>query len=913
MNHRALWGKTAAGDRYHPLLCHMLDVGAVAETLLLAPAARHIVRALGRLMGIDEVAVAPLTACLVALHDVAKASPSFERKSELHWHRVRAAGFEDAAMPQPRFDHALEACLVLRDVIERTDLLRVEGRRARKCLDAIAHGIAAHHGRFFPPGSRAEVPHDDRDLPEPWHAAWRDARLALAGEVRRVFMDDRPAVPGGPRNLSALCAFLSGFTVLCDWIGSDQDVFEPYDDGDLDLYPAMARARARRALDARRLLSYLPAPTDQPTFRDLFTFELRPLQRAVEPDALDLPAQALIVVEAPTGEGKTEAAFLLARRLAFAGEVDGFYFALPTMATSNQMFHRIRGDLGRQLGAGGEASLLLVHGLSEFSSELAELLEHAKHEGLEPDERVVADSWLLPRKRSLVTPYGVGTVDQAMLAALNVRFGSLRLFGLAGKVLVVDEVHAYDLYMSTILQQLLRWLGALGASVVLLSATLPRDRREELVTAFQGKPMEKAAAADVEPYPLITVVGGPNTTYEPRAVQVEAASPRTVWLERRRDGADAGIENARFLLDEIAGGGCVCWLCNTVGEAQECFQAVEQAVGERAGEEPPTLILFHARFPQAWRSEIEAKVVALFGPGGERRPHRAVLVATQVVEQSLDLDFDLMMTQLAPIDLLIQRAGRVYRHAREERVGRPRLVLLVPNGSDDGAPDFGRYGYVYQPHVLLRTIATLRDRDRIEVPTEIRLLIESVYDDSTPDQVLVEAGIAEATVVRAKRLVDRDRARMRDEAKLRLLQPPDEAGLFSANPALPFDEDAAEGEQWIAAQTRLGEPSVRAILLDEGHPLIARVTSRQPPRLATAELTELLDRSVTIANASLFRHVTNPGLADKVYPVDNVRGLKGRHLIVLTHGGYGWSDGGSRYRMVLSRKLGVQITREASG
>lgn len=912
--HQYLWGKTdrKGGDAYHPLFCHMVDVGAVAHAFLTAPDADHIVRRLSVLAGLPLPYVAPVCSFLLAAHDLGKASPSFQAKSPAHWQRLIQRGLSPSPIPIEGFRHDLEARQVLGPLLEEMGLLAPSGRPLL-FFDALAQALGSHHGVFFGPSDHSGYPEVPAEADErnPWRANWQRLRRGLLADLRAAFAAEVPLnLPCAPHNLSALCMALAGLGVLCDWIGSDELIFRPYE-GPLDAYPTLARERAQKALEGRELLSYLPLPADEPTFASLFPeMSPRPLQQAME--AISLPGPTLAIVEAPTGEGKTEAALLLAARLARQGAARGFYFALPTMATGNQMFGRIEEYLRAQVPPGQRAALLLVHGQAALSDDLARLVEAARHDGLAAEDAVVADSWLLPRKRSLLSPYGVGTVDQAMVGALNVRHGALRLFGLASKVVIVDEVHAYDLYMSTILDRLLSWLRELGASVIVLSATLTRSRRERLIAAYTGQPCPPGDPARPDPYPLVTLVDGLQPGRPPQLLTPQAASSRrTVRLERRLDGEACRRENAEWLLGEITPGGCVAWICNTVGEAQESYLVLRDLVRALPESERPELTLFHARFPAGRRRAREERVLSQFGKTGNR-PARAILVATQVVEQSLDLDFDMLMSQWAPVDLLLQRLGRTHRHAgrkRPPKLKQPRLVLLEPARDERGRLAFGPYVHVYQPWVLLKTWLALHGRDTLEVPGDVRDLIERVYDDANPPaEEAAAAGVCVQELQQAKREMEKDQDAMEAEAKQRLLKKPDAWGRFAANPGLSFTEDQAEDYAYNSFQTRLADPSARVVLLEDGAGLPAPSPDRGS--LERAELRRLLDRSISLAHRPLVRYLTKGPDDCRVHPLSHLRGLYGYYALDLEQGVFRWCDEGRAYRLELSEELGVIILAE---
>ncbi|MGH7297917.1 MAG: CRISPR-associated helicase Cas3', partial [Polyangiaceae bacterium] len=416
--------------------------------------------------------------------------------------------------------------------------------------------------------------------------------------------------------------------------------------------------------------------------------------------------------------GKTEAALLLYETLAARGAT-GLYFALPTQATSNQILGRVQRFL-ESAYPGEVHELHLVHGDAGLSERYERLKERAfsvrSVDGPARGEGgAVADSWFSRSKRALLAPVAVGTVDQALLGVLGVRHAFLRLHALAGKVVVIDEVHAYDTYTSGLLARLLAWLRALGTTVVLLSATLPASRRAALTRAFGG------TAPQPCPYPRLTTVTGGRSFTETFVPKREPKSVHVRW----RDGATL----PEALATRLERGGCVAWIVNTVRAAQQTYRTLRRLKADGVIREGVAIDLIHARFPFDARAARERAAEIQFGPDGAKRPDAAILVGTQVLEQSLDLDFDLMITELAPVDLVLQRAGRLHRHVRpkELRGAFPEAELWVQRPDDeDGAsgPSFGASKFIYAESVLLRSWLALRARDTILLPTDIEPLIE---------------------------------------------------------------------------------------------------------------------------------------------------------------------------------------------
>ena len=457
--------------------------------------------------------------------------------------------------------------------------------------------------------------------------------------------------------------------------------------------------------------------------------------------AVDLPeGPALFTIEDETGSGKTEAALMLAHRLMAAGKADGIYMALPTMATANAMFTRLE-HIHLRLFADGEApSVVLAHGARKMHDGFRAAMDiGARREDAfgqtESDETAssACSAWIADdRRRSFLADIGAGTVDQALLSILPSKHQSLRLLGLMRSVLILDEVHAYDAYMQREIETLLKFQAGLGGSAILLSATLPKVVRRRLGDAFVSglcaEPPESALSLD---YPLASV---------------QARSPlQQFGVEGRADRARR--LPVRFLrtvdeaLDEVTQaahkGAAVLYIRNSVDDALEARAELLER-----GLDAASVDLFHARFALADRLAIEERVLTTFGKGGGAEQRRGkVLVATQVVEQSLDLDFDVLVTDLAPIDLLIQRAGRLWRHERGNRPVPLELLVVSPPAIADADESwyqsvFPRAAYVYRAHALLwMTAKVLEDDGEIDSPTRLRSLIERVYAEDVESRV----------------------------------------------------------------------------------------------------------------------------------------------------------------------------------
>jgi len=338
-------------------------------------------------------------------------------------------------------------------------------------------------------------------------------------------------------------------------------------------------------------------------------------------------------------------------------------------------------------------------------------------------------SWLADsNKKATLADCGVGTIDQALLSILLAKFQSLRLFGLMKKVLILDEVHAYDSYMNELIETLLKAQAKIGASVILLSATLPIELKKKFISTYGTE----TNSLDLKSYPLLTQVSKTKTISIP--VNTRPEVQRTVevkLLHQEKEIFDV-------ISDSIQKNKCVCWIRNTVTDAIHAYESLSNSYDRE------NLILFHARFTLGDRLDREQKVLQLFGKESNSQTRsKKILIATQVVEQSLDLDFDVMITDLAPIDLIIQRAGRLHRHTRDKDGNRvssfderqkPILYVYSPQVIDNPPRTwfsnvFKGGAKVYTDHGKLYLSAKiLNQKGKIQMPEDARELIEFVYD-----------------------------------------------------------------------------------------------------------------------------------------------------------------------------------------
>ena len=781
-----LWGKTGEQDGcVHPLLFHQLDAGCVASALWSAALPAPFKLDLARMLDLDIEAAGRLIAFWTALHDLGKASPAFQKKYAPALPALLQGGLPFPARAGFERPHGLVTGWSLSSEHLLSNLNPEES-------EALGRALSGHHGEWPDSDTFNDLARRD-NLGGP---AWQARRKSLCHKLTTVF--DPPSqfrfpAEGQTRNL--FLTLLSGLVSVADWLASNQSAFPPAGNArDWQDYRLESDFRAHRTLQEQGWLLWNDPNAGLPfRFEQVFPrlSAPRPVQSAVFDLAYEVPLPALALIEAPTGIGKTEIAFLLADRWLARSGGRGMYVAMPTQATSNQMYDRAKDFLSRRF-PDQPVHVQLAHGHALLQDEFEQTV--LRDIGEDTQSGVVAAGWFLPRKRTLLAPYGIGTVDQVFLSILQTRHFFVRLFGLYGKVIVFDEVHAYDAYQSELFVRLLGWLRALQVSVILLSATLPAHVRAKFVAAYGGQ----------QPYP--PVAGYPRLSLAgPAGISLTALPPspsRAVTLTHL--GKDPA-ELVAFLRDKLAGGGCAAIICNTVARAQAVFRAVREA-----GLAPQETILFHARFPFVWRKALEDRVLSSFGPG-QNRPHCAVVVATQVIEQSLDLDFDVLISELAPIDLLIQRAGRLHRHQRDHRppgLSTPCLAWMEPERTRQGDPDFGPDTYVYREYHLLKTHAILAERASLSLPEETPALIEAVYGEQEP---LLEARAAGLLALARLDMQERMLASSR-HALRRLVLPVEHEDLLVRR-SEDLAEDDASLHTDFQALTREAPPGVNLVCL----------------------------------------------------------------------------------------------------
>ncbi|MFJ4683746.1 CRISPR-associated helicase Cas3' [Streptomyces sp. NPDC088789] len=704
-----------------------------------------------------EADAARLVRFLATSHDIGKAVPAFACQVEQMAERMRDCGLDMLTAKEYGTDrrlapHGLAGQLLMQEWMgERFGL----GARVAGQFAVVAGG---HHG--VPPGS-AQI-HDLQLRPhllrhtgpsaETWHRTQFElldwcAELTDVTERLPSWRDVRL-----PQTLQVL---LTAVVILADWIASAPELFPYAPESWQPLGPQGEARRLRAAWEGLDLPEPWRPATPAVSTRELFAerfpqladAEPRPVQEETVRLAREMSANGLLIIEAPMGEGKTEAALAAAEVLAARSGAGGLLLALPTRATGDAMFGRLLSWLDALPREGTESwSVVLAHAKAALQDTWAGLLRSGSRTiaAIDPDGDQTAPSapytpgreerwrpsglhahqWLRGRKKQLLASFAVGTVDQLLFAALKSRHLALRHLAVAGKVVVIDEVHAYDAYMNRYLDRTLEWLAAYRVPVVLLSATLPAARRKELAAAYAGAESAAGIETSADAYPLLTAVSPGRS---PLTARPAAASNRrtAVTVERMDDDLHALADR---LAADLADGGCALVVRNTVGRVLEAAEVLRDRLGDTH------VTVAHSRFLAADRAANDADLLRRFGPGGER-PERHVVVASQVVEQSLDVSFDLLVTDLAPVDLVLQRMGRLHRHPtpRPTRLSRPRCVITgVDWTAVPPAPVAGSRAVYPGDWTLLRALAALAphlDGSPLRLPDDISPLVQRAYGD----------------------------------------------------------------------------------------------------------------------------------------------------------------------------------------
>ena len=705
------------GERWLPLWVHARDTAEIMRRLAgswLPQAVRRWFADGEPLYRVDEAALIAAAGFLGWTHDLGKATVLFQSRIMQNIPAARERLEKATTLPAlkafpagGRTPHARASEAILLSL---------------GCPPGIASVAGAHHGAPQP-GDKDYIDEQLTNYPDNywangdealWQNAWKElAGLALAdcglGSVEEL-----------PRLTVPEEMLLTGLLTMADWIASNPGYFPlmsvqtPLDPA---AYPPGRAKSGWQALSLTAPWESAERRMDEEAFRAIFGFWPNEVQRAALETAGRMEQPGLMILEAPMGCGKTEAALAAAQVLAARFGCGGLFFGLPTQATANGIFPRLEDWACRQ-GDQLLHSVRLAHGAAELNDEYQALFHGtARTQEDGGDGGLLVHPWFQGNRQSLLADFVVATVDQLLLAALKQKHLALRQLGLAGKVVIVDECHAYDAYMNCYLDAALSWLGAYQVPVILLSATLPAGRREALAAAYRnGKTQPEAGGQPTDAYPLITWTDGQTSG---RRIIPWQGQDRQVRIETVTEPELAGR-----LKDGLRDGGCAGVIVNTVKKAQALAGALRR---EMPGH---TVLLVHSQFLLPDRTARERLLQERLGrSSAPEKRDKLIVVGTQVLEQSLDIDFDLLLCELCPMDLLLQRIGRLHRHRRQRpQPLRDARCLVLDTGSEE--LDAGSAA-VYGEWLLWRTRRLLPRS--ITLPGDISPLVQQAYDPACPE------------------------------------------------------------------------------------------------------------------------------------------------------------------------------------
>ena len=691
-----------------PLWMHLRDTAGIMVYLV----QRWLPESVRQHIELDEDLLTQ-TACFLGwVHDIGKLSCCF-------------AGPIMELLPEPRQRLEKYTTLSYREQnrkYSRHALASEAILRWLKCPNGLASVAGAHHGKPQT-GKNVLDQLDDEEEEGSWESNyWPEGEQEFWESCWRELFDYALQESGFssvgelPQLTIPAEILLTGLLIMADWIASNPRYFPliPVEElGDESLYPA----RTERAW--QKFAPTLPwevqeAAADPAEFRERFGFLPNEVQQAMLEAVNNAQEPGIFILEAQMGVGKTEAALAAAEVLAQRCGEGGIFFGLPTQATANGIFGRLLNWAQKQ-SDGLEHSIRLAHGMAQLNTDYLKLQQEpvpVEDDADDPEERVMVHQWFQGSKQALLANFVIGTVDQLLMAALQQKHVMLRHLGLAGKVVVIDECHAYDAYMNCYLDRALNWLGEYRVPVILLSATLPAKRRTELVTAYLNrKTLPDAPWKTCRGYPLLTWTDGKQV--EQTGIPLHTPPRRVTMESLTEEHLPEMLQNA------LREGGCAGVIVNTVRKAQDLAARLREELPEFE------VLVFHAQFLMPDRAEKEQRLMERIGKRSTpAQRDRLIVVGTQVLEQSLDIDFDYMITELCPMDLLLQRIGRLHRHpgrARPQPVQEARCAVL-----DTGTEEFDEgSAAIYGEWLLGRTRKLLPQE--VQLPADIARLVQDTY------------------------------------------------------------------------------------------------------------------------------------------------------------------------------------------
>lgn len=692
-----IWAKTAPKKS---LIDHMLETGIVTECLIDADGMyRPVLSRLSEITGCDNNKLSAKIVFICAIHDIGKAHPIFQGRDAETLEILRRKNLNQASF-DTRFRHEQYGA----NIFDRLSAEDVDIKNS----DIISQIIRMHHQKEQKKNSDIDIIKiDDKEKAK----KWRHIQKEIYDYIKNVFHFDNLNLIN--KNISKSELFvvqnaILGIMITSDWIASNNYVFDNQPYKNIDEFLKSRKLQALKFLNNEGMIrQQIPVMQD---FKSAFGFNGRPVQNDVEKIVHKNDIKCMLI-ESDCGSGKTEAALYAAAVLGNRSGLSGIYMGLPTGVSAEAIQNRVD-------------EFLTSHGMrnTKLYTSKSMLLR-------EPDKKPI---WTDISRQRLLTSSAVGTVDQVMTVARLARFESVRMNGLASKVLIIDEIHAYDTYMLAVIRGLLMICGELGVPVIMLSATLPISTKKGLLGVVGNRDMELHNG-----YPMISYVTKDGDVYEQVSNQYMPDKKISCKLLPILNNND---EIARYAVDAVKDGGCECVIMNTVADAICVYDKIKEKKSDNC-----KIILYHSRMTINARDKKSREILKMCGKDRSERPERAIIVGTQVLEQSLDIDVDYMIIAICPIDLLFQRIGRYHRHGDEGTirkrvdVGNTVQVLIPADLSNYGGTE-----YVYEKCYLDATVDTIQEHNNhLLIPSGMPDMINYVYSHASIDvrvrQIIDEA------------------------------------------------------------------------------------------------------------------------------------------------------------------------------
>lgn len=692
-----IWAKTAPKKS---LIDHMLETGIVTECLIDADGMyRPVLSRLSEITGCDNNKLSAKIVFICAIHDIGKAHPIFQGRDAETLEILRRKNLNQASF-DTRFRHEQYGA----NIFDRLSAEDVDIKNS----DIISQIIRMHHQKEQKKNSDIDIIKiDDKEKAK----KWRHIQKEIYDYIKNVFHFDNLNLIN--KNISKSELFvvqnaILGIMITSDWIASNNYVFDNQPYKNIDEFLKSRKLQALKFLNNEGMIrQQIPVMQD---FKSAFGFNGRPVQNDVEKIVHKNDIKCMLI-ESDCGSGKTEAALYAAAVLGNRSGLSGIYMGLPTGVSAEAIQNRVD-------------EFLTSHGMrnTKLYTSKSMLLR-------EPDKKAI---WTDISRQRLLTSSAVGTVDQVMTVARLARFESVRMNGLASKVLIIDEIHAYDTYMLAVIRGLLMICGELGVPVIMLSATLPISTKKGLLGVVGNRDMELHNG-----YPMISYVTKDGDVYEQVSNQYMPDKKISCKLLPILNNND---EIARYAVDAVKDGGCECVIMNTVADAICVYDKIKEKKSDNC-----KIILYHSRMTINARDKKSREILKMCGKDRSERPERAIIVGTQVLEQSLDIDVDYMIIAICPIDLLFQRIGRYHRHGDEGTirkrvdVGNTVQVLIPADLSNYGGTE-----YVYEKCYLDATVDTIQEHNNhLLIPSGMPDMINYVYNHASVDvqvrQIIDEA------------------------------------------------------------------------------------------------------------------------------------------------------------------------------